>query len=370
MKSLGQYFTTNDTLKSKVLEFTLNNPQLILEPSIGQGDLVSLFPNVAFDMYEIDKSIKPLDNIPQNIIYTDFLTTPISKKYTTIIGNPPYIKSKKRNVYIDFIEKCYNLLEPNGELIFIIPSDFFKTTCSCDLINTMVLTGSFTHIYHPHNEKLFKNATVDVLVFRYCKNNLISKNVLYNDIPRYVYNTNGLLSFHKSILVSSKLIKDYFDVYVGFVSGKESVFKNNILGNVDIITGKNKTDKYILLENPSNNTQINEFLESHKQSLISRKIRKFNDTNWFEWGALRNIKSIQSHIGKDCIYIHNITRNTEIAFLGKINYFNGNLLMLKPKENIDLQKVVDYFNSYDFQENFIFSGRIKIGHRQLSNSFF
>ena len=37
---LGQYFTTNIELQNKVYEFILNKPSNILEPSIGQGDLV------------------------------------------------------------------------------------------------------------------------------------------------------------------------------------------------------------------------------------------------------------------------------------------------------------------------------------------
>ena len=40
--ALGQYFTTNEELKKKVLEFVMNNPDIILEPSVGQGDLVQI----------------------------------------------------------------------------------------------------------------------------------------------------------------------------------------------------------------------------------------------------------------------------------------------------------------------------------------
>ena len=36
--------------------------------------------------------------------------------------------------------------------------------------------------------------------------------------------------------------------------------------------------------------------------------------------------------------------------------------------DIDLIKVVDYLNSPDFKTNYIYSGRFKIGHRQLCNS--
>lgn len=181
--NLGQYFTTNVILKEKVYEFILNqaiNPSRILEPSIGQGDLVEFIsnkiPNVAFDMYEIDEKIKLLNKIQKsNVIYGDFMKQAITTKYKTIIGNPPYVKTKKGNLYIDFIEKCFNLLHIDGELIFIVPSDFFKLTSAFKLLNIMIKNGTFTHIFHPHNEKMFENASIDIIIFRYCKNDLIEK---------------------------------------------------------------------------------------------------------------------------------------------------------------------------------------------------
>ena len=140
---LGQYYTTDIKLKNKILEFILNNPINILEPSIGRGDLVHYISNertnITFDMYEIDETIELLDTIDKNkIIYGDFLKQSIIKTYKTIIGNPPYIRTKKGNIYIDFIEKCYNLLDKNGELIFIVPSDFFKLTSASKLLNIMI----------------------------------------------------------------------------------------------------------------------------------------------------------------------------------------------------------------------------------------
>ena len=119
----------------------------------------------------------------------------ITKTYKTIIGNPPYVRTKKGNLYIDFTEKCYNLLEDNGELIFIVPSDFLKLTSASKLLNVMMTNGTFTHIFHPHNEKMFENASIDVIVFRYCKNSLIDKKVLYNDKLLYITNSNGLITF-------------------------------------------------------------------------------------------------------------------------------------------------------------------------------
>jgi adenine-specific DNA-methyltransferase len=372
---LGQYYTTHIELKEKVFEFILNSPSNILEPSIGRGDLITFItnklPNITFDMYEIDNNIQLLDNIEKtNVIYGDFMTQHITKTYKTIVGNPPYVRTKKGNLYIDFIEKCYELLDIDGELIFIVPSDFLKLTSASKLLNSMMTHGTFTHIFHPHNEKMFANASIDVIVFRYYKNSLIEKKVLYNDKLFYITNSNGLITFDEKVNNNSVLFKDYFDIYVGLVSGKENVYKNEELGNIELLNGHNKVEKYIYIENyPCENTKINEYLLQHKNELITRGIRKFNEKNWFEWGAPRNINVINSNKGKDCIYIYNLTRKSDVSFLGKVSYFGGGLIMLKPKKMCDLSKLVAYINSNTFKANFMFSGRFKIGHRQICNSY-
>jgi adenine-specific DNA-methyltransferase len=372
---LGQYYTTHIELKEKVFEFILNSPSNILEPSIGRGDLITFInnrlPDITFDMYEIDNNIHLLDNIEKtNVVYGDFMTQHITKTYKTIIGNPPYVRTKKGNLYIDFTEKCYNLLDINGELIFIVPSDFLKLTSASKLLNSMMTQGTFTHIFHPHNEKMFANASIDVIVFRYCKNSSIEKKVLYNDKLLYITNSNGLITFDEKLNSNSVLFQDYFDIYVGLVSGKEDVYKNEELGNIELLNGHNKVEKYIYIENyPCENVKINEYLLQHKNELITRGIRKFTEKNWFEWGAPRNIDAINSNKTKDCIYIYNLTRKSDVSFLGKVSYFGGGLIMLKPKKICDLNKIVVYINSNTFKDNFMFSGRFKIGHRQICNSY-
>lgn len=314
---------------------------------------------MTFDMYEIDLNIKLLDKIPKdNVIYGDFMTQQITKTYKTIVGNPPYVRTKEGNLYINFTEKCYNLLDDNGELIFIVPSDFFKLTSASKLLNKMMTNGTFTHIYHPNNEKMFENASIDVIIFRYCKNNLIEKKVLYNDKILYITNSNGLITFEKNKNNSSALFQDYFDIYVGLVSGKEEVYKNEKLGNIKVINGEDKIDKYIYIKNyPCDNEKINNYLLQHKKKLLERGIRKFNEKNWFEWGAPRNITAINANLGKDCIYIYNLTRKTNVSFLSKVNYFGGGLIMLIPKKKCNLNNVVSYLNNNKFKDNFMFSGR-------------
>lgn len=372
--SKGQYFTTDENLKYIVLDFIKNKPERILEPSIGRGDLVKYIMencNVQFDMYEIDDTIKLLDTIEvDKVNYGDFMEADVRRKYDTIVGNPPYIKKSTGNLYIEFIEKCFRLLNVNGELIFIIPSDFFKLTSSSKLLNEMLSVGNFTHIWHPNKENLFEKASIDVLVFRYCLKEEEMKKTLYNDKMKYLINTNGTITFSES-LQEGKLISEYFNVYVGMVTGKESVYKNKELGNISLLNGKDKIDRYILINTfPTDWETLNTYMLEHKDTLMNRKIKKFTEENWWLWGAPRNIKAIQDNWGKECIYISNLTRNKEVAFTEKVQYFGGSLLMLLPKKDIKLKKVCNYLNSEFFKSNYMYSNRFKIGHRQLCNSSF
>ena len=373
----GQYFTTNKNLQKYVYTLIKNKPKIILEPSVGQGDLVDYVlkfdKTIKFHLYEIDKQIKLLKSITDKVIYGDFLKQKINTTYDTIIGNPPYVKIKKgKNLYIGFIEKCYELLNENGELIFIVPSDFIKLTSSSNIINIMYNNGTFTDIIHPNDETLFENANIDVIIFRYCKNKKLEKKVLINNELKYLINTDGILTYSnkKEDIILDKF-EEYFDIYVGIVNGKEAVYKNQEFGNVKVLNDKDKEEKYILINKfPTDNLKLNEYMLNNKETLISRKIKKFNENNWFEWGALRNYKTIQTNLGKECIYVYNLSRNKNIAFIDKVKLFGGKLIIMIPKKKINLKKIITYMNSDEFKNNYMYSGRFKIGHKQLSEALF
>jgi adenine-specific DNA-methyltransferase len=66
-----------------------------------------------------------------------------------------------------------------------------------------------------------------------------------------------------------------------------------------------------------------------------------------------------------------MTRNKEVAFIGKVQYFGGSLLCLVPKNTMnesEIQKVIQHINSTGFQKDYIYSGRFKIGHKQISTA--
>ena len=369
----GQYFTKNEILQEFVRRLILNKPNKILEPSMGRGDLIKYIQsknkNIKFDLYEIDETIDFLPEIQkEQIHFGDFLQQEINNKYKTIIGNPPYVKTKTGNLYIDFIDRCYELLEDKGELIFIVPSDFIKLTSSGKVINKMMENGTFTHIIHPNRENLFENASIDIIVFRYCKDNTLSNKILVNNEEKFLVNTNGILTFTEKENNNMKTLNEYFKVYVGMVTGRESVYKNEEFGNITLLNKKDQRDKYIFIHKfPTKNEKLNIYMLTNKNTLINRRIKKFTEDDWFKWGAPRNQKNIEKNIGKECIYVSNLTRNKEVAFIGKVEYFGGSLLMMVPKKKIDLKKIVEYLNSEKFKSNYMFSGRFKIGHKQLSN---
>jgi adenine-specific DNA-methyltransferase len=375
----GQYFTSNAFLKQCVRDLVLNNPDRVLEPSVGRGDLIdSLYPvfnEVHFDMYEIDLEIEmlPCVNV-ENLTYGDFLVQKIDRKYKTIVGNPPYVRTTTGNLYLDFVRRCHGLLEHGGELIFIVPSDFMKLTSAAPLLSHMMTTGTFTHVIRPNDEGLFEHASIDVIVFRYCMDPQLDRTVLYNDELKRLVETNGIITFAPmDAPVSTEKIDDYFDVFVGMISGREHVFKNAEFGTMDVCNGKDRMDKYILIDKfPTEDAALNVYLLKHKTDLIERKIRKFHETNWFEWGALRNYAKVTDKMGEDCIYVKTLTRDVEVAFVDDVSYFGGGLIALIPKTDVshipDLSKTVAFLNSKEFRENYLYSGRFKIGQRQLCKS--
>jgi len=374
-KKLGQYFTTEEELQRFVFDKIKYKSTCLLEPSFGAGHLLKLCkdsnPNYPMVCYELDQTIKPVVefNEYQTLVYGDFLNQTIDRKFKTIVGNPPYIKQKTGNLYIKFIERCYEYLDENGEMIFIVPSDFLKLTSASSILDTMTQHGSFTDFLFPSNEKLFDGANIDVVVFRYEKG-LKSNKTMVNGKEVFCNVQKGIVTF-SDVEVKGSTLDSLFHVYVGLVSGRDAIYRVPF-GNVEILNDKDRVEKYIFPETfPTKNKEIDRHLFKHKKELLERKIKTFTQTNWFEWGAPRNISSIRTHWGKPCIYVRNMTRNKEVAFEGNVQYFGGSLLCLVPKEEMEesrMRAIVEYLNSAVFQKDYMYAGRFKIGHKQISNA--
>ena len=391
-KELGQYFTTNTELRLFVQRHIKNTAGTVLEPSFGRGDLINVIINSnpwrTIVGVELDARLRNscvISNINQGVHDlrwgADFLTQEFhGRKFKTIVANPPYYKVKgEPNLYLKFIEKCFDLLDVAGidagppEMIFIVPSDFLQLTSAAPLLERMITQGAFTDIWYPENEHLFPGASIDVMAFRYERNEtcpypyttrLVRGSKM---IPTCFAMENGRLI---RVSDNTRPIWRDFNVFVGMVTGKDEVFKVPF-GNMPVLTGKDTVTNFIFADKfPTENNQINEHLQQNKEALMSRKIVKQTEANWFKWGAPRCIGYVNQNKGQDCIYVKTLTRDKEVAFLGKVQYFSGNLLCMVPimrPNKINLKEVVDFLNSDEFQREYIFSGRFKIGCSLLSN---
>jgi adenine-specific DNA-methyltransferase len=111
---------------------------------------------------------------------------------------------------------------------------------------------------------------------------------------------------------------------------------------------------------------VRDYLMSHKSKLMKRKIRKFDENNWFEWGALRNIGVVRALTGKPCVYVKTLTRKEIVCFSGYVVMFSSTLLCVIPKTEMErksIELLVNLINST--RNNYVLGGRYKMGHHQL-----
>ncbi|WP_104748790.1 Eco57I restriction-modification methylase domain-containing protein [Helicobacter cetorum] len=364
IKNLGQVFTPKN-----IVDFMLSlrqNQGNILEPSVGDGSFFNCLKNAIG--IEIDSKI-----CPKNALCMDFFDYSLDNQFDTIIGNPPYVKHKdilkstkdkldytlfdeRSNLYLFFIEKALKHLKPKGELIFITPRDFLKSTSSVKLNEFIYQEGTITHFFELGDKKIFQNAMPNCVIFRFCKNDFSR---ITNNHLQFVCE-KGILYFLN--LSYTKKLSEIFKVKVGAVSGCDKIFKNKEHGNVEFVTSitkkTNALEKMVFVNKP------NAYLSQYKESLMKRKIRKFNENNWFEWGR-------KHHISKEKrLYVNAKTRQKNPFFIHKCPNYDGSILALFPhNQSLDLQTLCDKLNAINWQElGFVCDGRFLFSQRSLENA--
>lgn len=371
MPKIGQYFTENLRLQQKVFDLCLNSGNT-LEPSAGVGHLVSLLEGKYKDILalELDTSLKNFI-CKTEIVFGDFFDLSTDNKFDTIFGNPPYLKYRELpqetiikldnfcvtncNIFYYFIEKCFYHLNYGGEIIFIIPREFLNSTRAGKLRQLLYNNGTITHLIDYEEQKLFKNAAPSIIILRYEKdnfshttqyeiNNVVSskKEVLHNDSYLFL----DKLSF-------TNTLSEYFDIKVGLVTGLNSIYEYDSLYSIPMICSdfyKAGIKRYFVFvdnipleEIKQNDFLLYEHLLNNKDVLINRGIKKFNESNWYFYGAVRNLDLMEQQ-GK-CIYVNAKTRNQTPFYIADRCYYDGAVLALYPKKLCDLHYWCDYLNN-------------------------
>ncbi len=337
----------------------------VLDPACGDGAFSSRIPGCM--AIEIDPRVAPHD-----ALVMDFFAYPEHEKFDTIIGNPPYVRYQditdttralldvtrfdgRSNLYLFFIEKCLRHLKPGGELIFVTPRDFLKATSSAGLNKLLHEQGTITDLIELGDASVFSGVTPNCMIWRFEKDNFSH---LTTD-GRRARLAGGQLLFTRNEYTTP--LSEVFFVKVGAVSGADDVFANEALGNVDFVcsttrkTGQTRRMIY--------NQWLPE-LDAHKERLINRGIRRFDESNWWQWGRHHHLSP------RPRVYVNNKTRHREPFFLHPSIHYDGSVLALFPHNPaIDMEGLTRALNAVDWEElGFVCDGRYLFSQRSLEDT--
>lgn len=312
------------------------------------------------------------------ILNIDFFSYPVSEKFDTIIGNPPYVRYQdildstktllkpfsaifdmRTNLYLFFIYKCVLHLKEHGELIFITPRDFLKSTASVKLNEFLFAQGSITDFVELGDKRIFDKAQPNCVIWRFEKGDFSRK----VNLTRNFSCVNGQLMLTKNRYEIA--FNALFFVKVGAVSGADKIYANDEFGNVEFVCSHSaksgKTKKMIYGEFGKNSA----YLQGFKPQLLKRKIKKFDENNWWEWGRDYH-KSDEARI-----YVNAKTRNKKPFFLHPCKAYDGSVLAVFPRFKVDLadlKMLCEMLNNVDWEElGFVCDGRFLFSQRSLEN---
>ncbi len=336
----------------------------ILEPAAGNGAFLSRLEGAT--AVEADPNLALLSGARA----MDFFSYPPENKFATIIGNPPYVRyqdirietkdllpcglDKRSNLYLFFIKKCMSHLEDGGELIFITPRDFLKATSASPLNADLYDKGSFTDYIELGDAPIFNGYSPNCAIWRWEKG-LRQRRM---SCGRYFCYANGQIWFGGE--AARARLGDAMVVKVGAVSGADRIYANNKRGCTDFVCSSTRKD---------GNTRkmiYNRFdpaLKPHKDELMRRRIRRFDESNWWQWGRAYHDTELPR------LYVNCKTRNSSPFFQHEATAYDGSVLALFPRRAMNLTTACEQLNAVDWQSlGFVCDGRLLFTQRALENA--
>lgn len=231
---LGQFYTSKEVADFMVSLSKKSKQSKVLESGFGEGIFIkSLIDNGFLDIkgYDIDNKnyefVKNLIGEKVNLECLDYLKSPRDEKFDLIIGNPPYVhwnnidKEIRDKLSSDSFWKKYSngewdllyafiiwsveKLNEGGELIYIVPYNWFNSTYGASLRKYLIDNGHFDIICHFGEFKLFGDCYPNNIIFKYTKQKRDnSQSIIISEFKGRKGNISQLLKNIKQELESVK----------------------------------------------------------------------------------------------------------------------------------------------------------------------
>jgi len=335
----------------------------------------------------------------------DFFACPESEQFATIIGNPPYVRyqdiapatralieqrdsvlDKRANLYLYFIEKCLRHLAPGGELIFITPRDFLKTTSAVRPNRLLYASGPITDAIQLGEAPVFADAVPNCLIWRFERDDFSRQTrfsalakissqchfapalaALQPEMRRFSEVAGHLLFAHGEYALA---LSDVAFVKVGAVSGADPIYADPAIANRDFVcssTERTGTTRRMLWCAPGEGAAgivPPAALAPYREQLIARRVRPFDQNNWWEWGRGYHLTR------QPRVYVNGKTRHARPFFRHPcLNYDGALLAIFPPGPAVDIADFCAALNDVDWSElGFVCDGRHQFTQRSLENA--
>jgi adenine-specific DNA-methyltransferase len=403
---LGQFYTSKELAKFMIDLSSKKKDSPILEPCFGEGVFLKELEASGFSNikgYEIDKeNYKKVEEkkINANIELINYLDSSIDEKFDLIIGNPPYVhwnkisKDIQNNLSSDpfwsnysngewdllyaFIIWSVEKLNNNGELIFIVPYNWFNSTHAKSLRSYLLKKGRFEIICHFGEAKLFKDCYPNNIIFKYRKTKDKKGDIKIIEYKGRSIDVKKTLTEISSLLnetINSKLssikffnmnhfedenlwyladdttnelieniesstegirIKDRLKVGVGMVSGYDQAFRINKEYIADLKGSEfeviksfvkaqnckryiiNNYTNYLYPENIESESELRKYPMLYERMINNKeglKARYLSKRkNWWQWATIRNLQLFNKHKENPKIFVPCMDRSKKSRF--------------------------------------------------------
>jgi adenine-specific DNA-methyltransferase len=228
--------------------------------------------------------------------------------------------------------------------------------------------GAITHVAHLGEERVFPDADVPALcVFRFQRG---ARRVKVSYKPsleepwesRRLLTTKDrwlLLSEDAASLVSGwEPLGEQYDVRVGMVTGMDAAFRVDP-STVEpacvrmVLTTTRSLEPFLDVNFAKSESEIPalalEHLLAYKEGLIARRIRSFDESNWWQWGAVRNATAMGSNAAR--FYALAKTRDARPFFshAGRPYHSAGVLGLYRQRGALDVRTALQVANGTAFR---------------------